>query len=268
MTPTFKMHGSKGRTAPWISSLFPRFRRLIEPFAGRGNIFFRACADHTFEKVFLNDRNTSPFLLALRDYEGDYAFVDEEPLDKEKWLRWKEAPPSQERALAESYVARFGSSYDMGHATAGGDSENGHSRRNTIARMKRARELLRQKDAQITGLDWEEFLLSLSLREDDLVYLDPPYDVPQAVHYQNIDQDRFLQVCGELPCSVFVSGYTSERYERAFSSWGREERERASVGKGVASKGATGEKPRVSEVLWFRIRGGGKMPEALELFGE
>lgn len=266
MTPTFKMHGSKGRTAPWISSLFPRFRRLIEPFAGRGNIFFRACSDHTFEEVLLNDRNTSPFLLALRDYQGDWSFVDEGPLDREVWLRWKESPLSQERALAESYVARFGSSYDMGHATAGGDSENGHSRRNTISRMKRAQELLREKRALITGLDWEEFLLSQDLREDDLVYLDPPYDVPQAVHYDNIDQDRFLQVCRELPCSVFVSGYTSPRYEESFKGWRREVRDRASVGKGVASKGATGKKPLVSEVLWFKTREGSDMPSALELF--
>ncbi len=255
MTPTFKMHGSKARVALWVVRHFPKFKRLIEPFAGRGNIFFRACAEHNFEKVLLNDLNSYLFLEALRDYSGDWSFVDEGVIDKEVWQKWVDSPPSHERALAESYVARFGSSYSTGPAKAGGDSENGHSRRNTILRMKEAQRLLRKKEALITNLDWEEFLLGLDLRVDDLVYLDPPYDVPQVVHYKNIDQDRFLEVALSLPCSVFISGYTSPRYESALTGpeWKRDTLSRSSVGKGVASKGQTGNKPRVEEVLWWKI---------------
>lgn len=174
MSPTFKMHGSKARVAKWVVGHFPKFRRLIEPFAGRGNIFFRACTDCNFEEVLLNDLNSYPFLEALRDYSGDWSFVDDGVIDKEVWLRWKEAPPSYERALAESYVARFGSSYETGPAKAGGDSQNGHSKRNTIFRMQQAQKLLREKRAQISRMDWEEFLLGLDLGKEDLVYLDPP----------------------------------------------------------------------------------------------
>lgn len=255
MVPTFKMHGSKARTAPWIIAKFPTFRRLLEPFAGRGNIFYRACSECNFESALLNDVNSWPFLEALRDYSGDWGFVDDGVIDKDVWLRWKDSPQSHERALAESYVARFGSSYDIGPALAGGDSKNGHSRSNTIRRMQEAQRLFREKQVQITRLDWEEFLDSLVLSPDDLVYLDPPYDVPQKVHYKNIDQDKFLAKVKALPCSVFVSGYTSPRYERELSGpgWERDVRVRASTGKGVAAKGQSGSKPRVEEVLWWKI---------------
>ncbi len=255
MIPTFKMHGSKARTAPWLVAKFPPFRRLIEPFAGRGNIFYRACGSCSFESALLNDLNSWPFLEALRDYSGDWGFVDDGVIDKQVWQRWKDSPPSQERALAESYVARFGSHYDIGPALAGGDSKNGHSRSNTIRRMQEAQRMLRDKQVQITRLDWEEFLEGLVLTPEDLVYLDPPYDVQQSVHYKNIDQDKFLAKVRELPCSVFVSGYTSPRYERELSGpgWERDTFSRASTGKGVAARGQTGNKPRVEEVLWWKI---------------
>lgn len=269
MTPTFKMHGSKARVAAWVVGHFPKFRRLLEPFAGRGNIFFRACTDCEFQEVLLNDLNSHPFLEALRDYSGDWSFVDDGQIDKEVWQRWVDAPSSQERTLAESYVARFGSSYATGPAKAGGDSQNGHSKRNTILRMKEAQKLLREKRAQISCQDWEEFLLGIPLQADDLVYLDPPYDVPQVVHYKNIDQDRFLEIARSLPCSVFVSGYTSPRYESALSGpgWFRDTIRRASVGKGVASKGQTGTKPVVEEILWWRTHPDAELPiGVLEMF--
>lgn len=253
MTPTFKMHGSKARTAKWIASHFPtKFNRLIEPFAGRGNVFFRSCSECDFNSVVLNDTNTGPFLKALRDYKGDYSFVDAGEIGKVQWQAWRDAPPSHERAMAESYVARFGSSYDTGPTKAGGDSANGHSRDNTIRRFKAGGELLRQKDAQIFELDWKSFVSGLEIKEGDVVYLDPPYDVPQHVHYGNINHDELLEWCKSLACPVYITGYTSPRYESALADWNRETRVRASVGKGVASTGAKGFKPRVEEVLWWK----------------
>jgi site-specific DNA-adenine methylase len=265
MIPTFKMHGSKARSAAWVVQFFPRrFGRLIEPFGGRGNIFFRACHDCQFEQVLLNDTYTGPFLRALRDYAGDYDFVDEGPIGEAEWRRWMEAPPSHERALAESYVARFGSSFKIGPAKAGGDSENGHSRANTIRRFRRAGHLLRERRAQITDGDWLDFLRGVELREGDLVYLDPPYDVAQSVHYDNIDHDALIALVRELPCPVYVSGYSSPRLEAGFRDWNRETKSRSSVGKGVAHAGASGKKPRVEEVLWWK---GPPLADCLDLFG-
>lgn len=254
MVPTFKMHGSKARSAPWIVSLLPqKFDKWVEPFAGRGNVFFRMAVSCNFHEAHINDINTAGFLIGLRDYSGDYGFVDEGPIDKQLWLKWKDSPDvdSVERTLAESYVARFGSSYKMGPNTAGGDSKNGHSRRNTILRMQAAKSLL--SHVNITSLDWEAHLKSLDLSSDDVVYLDPPYDVKQNVHFDNIDHNHFVEVVKTLPCNVFVSGYTSLIYEEAFKDWQRVTRERASVGKGAASKGKTGNKPKVEEIVWFKI---------------
>lgn len=201
MIPTFKMHGSKARSAAWIVSLFPRkFDKWVEPFAGRGNVFFRMTASCNFHEAHINDINTAKFLSGLRDYSGDYEFVDEGPIDKQLWLKWKDSPESVERTLAESYVARFGSSYKMGPNTAGGDSKNGHSRHNTILRMQSAKLLL--SGTNITSLDWEDHLKSLDLTPNDVVYLDPPYDVKQNVHFDNINHGHFVEFIKTLPCNV------------------------------------------------------------------
>lgn len=253
MIPTFKMHGSKARTASWISSFIPnQFDRWIEPFAGRGNVLFRvASEDHKFRCAALNDMNTHEFLIALRDHPS-FEFVDPPPIDKELWRRWSDSPPSPERTLAESYVARFGSSYVMGPNTAGNDSKNGHSRQNTIRRMLTAQDILKGKSATVSSDDYATFLERISPNKDDVVYMDPPYDVKQSVHFRGIDQDRFLEVAKTLDSWTFVSGYSTPKYETALSGWNREVRLRASVGKGAASIGKTGPKPRVEEVLWWK----------------
>ena len=248
MTPTFKMHGSKARTAPWLVNFFPqKFERWIEPFTGRGNVFFRtATSGLMFESACLNDIGTHHFLMALRDHAGNFDFVDNAPIDKTLWKAWMEAPESPEKHLAESYVARFGDTFKMGPNTT--CHRNGHSRENTIKRMKAARELLNEKHAMITNRDWEEFLKEIAPGINDVVYLDPPYDVKQSVHYAGINQDRFLSIVSELPSWVFISGYTSERYEKALHGWNRETRVRASTGK----RQTDGKKPKVEEVLWWR----------------
>lgn len=248
MTPTFKMHGSKARTAPWLTGIFPRkFRRWIEPFAGRGNVFFRV---HTsgleFETARLNDIGTHEFLRSLRDYSGDWSFVDPAPIDREVWRRWRDSPPSQERSLAESYVARFGDSFACGPNTT--CHRNIHSRDHTIKRMRAAGEILRARGTEVTGLDWSNFLASVSPGADDLVYLDPPYDVTQRVHYAGIDHEKFLRTCKELKSWVFISGYTSPIYESELAGWRREVRQRPSTGK----RDVDGKKPIVEEVLWWR----------------
>ena len=256
MVPTFKMHGSKARTARWICSHMPRnFSRWIEPFAGRGNVFFRAASCLRFDTAVLNDLNMSPFLTALRDYNGDWSFVDAGELGKPQWERWKNASPSHERALAESYVARFGSSYETGPTKAGGSSKNGHSRDNTIRRMKAAQVLLNEKNARISDVDWLMFLQSQSFGKGDVVYLDPPYNVKQNVHFGNVDHNQLLETVRLLStkCQVFLSGYSTRLYEEQLYDWCRSTRVRASVGKGVSAKGAKGKKPKVTEVLWYTM---------------
>jgi site-specific DNA-adenine methylase len=213
---------------------------------------FRVASDgHRFRSAVLNDINTAPFLEALRDQES-FEFVDPPPIDKDLWLRWRDSVHSPERSLAESYVARFGSSYRMGPNTAGAGSKNGHSRENTIRRMKSAQDILRSKDAVITSMNYEDAIRSASPTHEDVVYLDPPYDVKQSVHYDGIDHDRFLSFVREIQSWVFVSGYSTPRYESALSGWNRETRIRSSVGKGASSVGKTGSKPKVEEILWWK----------------
>jgi site-specific DNA-adenine methylase len=115
--------------------------------------------------------------------------------------------------------------------------------------MTAAQEILRRTGAEITALDYSVALRVLDLSEDDVVYMDPPYDVKQSVHYSGIDHDELLRLAASIPCWVFVSGYSTPRYEAALSTWNRAVKSRSSTGKGL--DGAK-KKPKVEEVLWWR----------------
>lgn len=243
--PTFKMLGSKARTATWLMNFFPKdVNSYFEPFTGRGNVYYRwRYSGGNANNYYLNDLNLHNFLIALRDYSGDYSFVDEPPINKALWQKWKDSPDSFEKSLAESYIARMGNVYSMGPNNT--CSKNKHSRESTIKRMKFAKLLL--KSTSIQKLDWLDFLQSHTIKEDDFVYVDPPYNVKQAVFYDNIDHEQFLNYMNSLNCKVAISGYYSELYDSKLKNWKLYTRERSSTAKKVID----GKKKKVVEHLWL-----------------
>ena len=61
--PTFKMLGSKARTATWLMNFFPKdVNSYFEPFTGRGNVYYRwRYSGGNANNYYLNDLNLCYF---------------------------------------------------------------------------------------------------------------------------------------------------------------------------------------------------------------
>ena len=54
--PSFSYPGGKTRMAPYLIDLMPKSGKCyVEPFAGRGNVFFRAAEILDYDSYWLND---------------------------------------------------------------------------------------------------------------------------------------------------------------------------------------------------------------------
>lgn len=175
MIPTFKFHGSKARIAKYISQNVGDVECYYEPFAGRGNAFFYMAAYKKFNMAYLNDLYLSEFLIALRDYDGDYSFVPEF-IDRKIYDYFDKMESCFEKTLAESFCAYNGTFFGEGANitnSPSAPSKNKHSAPHTILRMREAKKLL--QNIPITSLDYLEFLNTCKFKYNDLIYFDPPY---------------------------------------------------------------------------------------------
>src|ERR1039458_9451565 len=102
--PTFPYPGGKARLAKEIVSYFPRSGRwYVEPFAGRGNVYWKA-SQLDFKKWHLNDIRTASFFEALRDL-GPCAVPERTETEYYRlWARKKANPRDHEALLIEPYL--------------------------------------------------------------------------------------------------------------------------------------------------------------------
>ncbi|PYV65143.1 MAG: hypothetical protein DMG97_33055, partial [Acidobacteria bacterium] len=85
--PRIGYPGGKSGLAKPITRFMPPFgRRYVEPFAGRGNIFWAAATYLNYEEWWINDLQTAPFFEALWDI-GNSIIVP--PLTAEEYERQK-----------------------------------------------------------------------------------------------------------------------------------------------------------------------------------
>ena len=82
------------------------------------------------------------------------------------------------------------------------------------------------KHVELLCADAMEFLAGFPYRGDELVYADPPYlpSTRRARRYYRYelttaDHSSLLELLKRLPCSVVLSGYPSDLYDRALESW-------------------------------------------------
>lgn len=234
--PTFKFHGSKCRIAKWIFAHIDPTKRIhnyYEPFAGRGNAFFYFASKFSFQQAHLNDLYMAHFLLALRDYNGDYAFVPEY-IDRPTYNRLSKHNNLEERHLAESFCAYNGTFWETGSNITSSPtkpSKNKHSRSSTIGRFQTAKQLLQM--AYIYRVDYEVFIKAMNFNPNDLIYCDPPYLQSQKSKLKDmaIDHERLARLLVQLPCKVILSGYQNPIYGSVLKGWNVYEYERASCGK-------------------------------------
>jgi site-specific DNA-adenine methylase len=201
--PIFGYHGSKGRLAKHILSLLPSCGgRFVEPFAGRGNVYFAVAQRLGYKQFWLNDTYTFRFLMALSHLDPEWdipersrelfdALKDESdkyrkererigisgvsggryrpgvsPAGAKSWDFESSPPP----LLLEGYVSYSGGTFD---SKARGTSKKNVSKKGFWEAARLAAEIMRRTKPKITDIHWQDVLLELG--PDDVVYFDPPY---------------------------------------------------------------------------------------------
>lgn len=235
-TPAFRHMGGKARLRKWLVQHFPDSGGVyLEPFAGKGNVFFEARQRLQFEQWVLADKDVR-FLRSLM--WADFSMLPE-VVSREDFNHWR-SETCHISTLIEPRVTFAGKGYKYGYSGSSGThvGYNGAVYRQVC---KQARNLL--ADAQIIESCWEQSLILLG--SNDFAYLDPPYYGTEA-SYSNIDHQRLVGTLNNAQFSWALSGYRNHIYDAQLEFKCRFEYERNSEIKGSNSRN----REPVIETLW------------------
>lgn len=235
-TPAFRHMGGKARLRKWLVDHFPDSGEIyLEPFAGKGNVFFEARQQLNFSQWILTDYDTK-FLNALMDADLNAlpAKVDRE--DFEYWRSGK-GPIT---TLIEPRITYAGKGYRYGFSGSSG-THVGYSGPIYKRVCEAARLLL--ANAQIAESHWEDALVNLN---PTFTYLDPPY-YGTVASYENVDHVRLVEVLNNAQFSWALSGYHNPLYDARLQFKCRFEYERNYSE--IKSSNRRGREP-VTECLW------------------
>jgi site-specific DNA-adenine methylase len=243
-TPAFRHMGGKARLRKWLVEHFPdRGQFYIEPFAGRGNVFFHAVKHLNFQWWELNDLDAK-FLYCLRT--ADLSKLPES-VNRDEFLIWKARAADGDpiAQLIEPRITFAGKGYDFGYSGHSG-THVGYTGENYRKVCQEARRLL-ECVSFIKQRDWRE---TLELADQScFVYLDPPYYGTTA-NYQNIDHYALIDTLNAADYLWAVSGYRSDLYDGRLRFSCRFERERNSEIK----SSNRGKRVSVVETLWTNYK--------------
>lgn len=235
-TPSFRHMGGKARLRTWLVDQFPTSGlTYYEPFAGKGNVFFKARESLQFRLWHLNDLDIG-FLDAL--VRADLDQLPEE-VTRETFRQWSVRTDPIAKVI-EPRVTFAGKGYPAGYSGTSG-THIGYSRKSYLPTCSRAQELL--KGVILTPWSWE-LVLNLAT-EGDFVYCDPPYLGTNAC-YANINHVELIEALNNLPCKWAISGYPSPLYDDKLDFINRTTYERNSEIKSSNSGGYES----IVEVLW------------------
>src|ERR1035441_6871913 len=203
--PMIGYPGGKSRLSRTIVSFLPkRGRTYVEPFCGRGNLFWSAASlGLQYEKWWLNDVATIPFFDAIRR-AGHTLRVP---------ARCKEEYDSQKKAyqsgdlsaiLLEPYLSFSGGGYfAAGRKLGGGASAVGYQK--TIRQCHR---IMQHAKPRLTSLDWRKMGLE-RLTDEDVVVLDPPYPDSNARSYsdEGLDYESLVDLLLRAKFRWILCGY-------------------------------------------------------------
>lgn len=230
---TYSYMGGKARITEWLLEHFPyEGRNYIEPFAGKGNVYFAAVQRLSYQRWLLNDKYTVPFFEAI--LQADLGGLPETLESDHEFI----LPNTSGHIplLLESVVSYGGKGYKSSGCRI--DWRWRYDKQRLIDKFLRSRSFLRK--AQITSYDWREFLAmfsgwlpgeqrwetdevmeqrefkpGLKLSDQDFIYFDPPYwdtksSYPQINHHALISYCNWLS---EFGVRWAISGYDNFVYE-------------------------------------------------------
>lgn len=210
--PTIPYPGAKGRLAPRLVEMMPaEGRTYLEPFVGRGNVFFAAASSLNFDRWHINDISTAKFFTAMSEF-GDVIKVPERT--REEYERRKRLFKNNNTLsiLLEPYLTFSGG----GYAKAGFGGKRSANATGYTRTLRRGKELLDQTNAEITDCDWKDLDFK-SLTSDDFVFLDPPYFGADVRAYTNqFDFAGMVQTLVNAKFKWMLTEYKQDFYLKAF----------------------------------------------------
>ena len=203
--PVIGYPGGKARLSRTIVSFLPKQgRTYVEPFCGRGNLFWStASLGLRYKKWWLNDIATIPFFDAIQQ-AGHTLRVPARC--KAEYDSQKEAFQSGDlRAiLLEPYLSFSGGGYfGAGRKLGGGASAAGYQK--TIRQCHR---IMQHAKPRLTSLDWRKMGLE-RLTDEDVVVLDPPYPDSNARSYsdEGLDYESLVDLLLRAKFRWILCGY-------------------------------------------------------------
>jgi site-specific DNA-adenine methylase len=204
--PAIPYPGGKARLAKQIIEFLPSEggRTYLEPFAGRGNLFWAAAEQGLkFRKWWLNDLNTALFFEAIQKL-GDK--IEVPPRSRSEFERQREAYKSGDpTAIVLSPYLTFSGG---GYRNAGTDGKHAVSASGYERTLRECHRILARTRPRITALDWRQLGLE-KLTQDDVVVLDPPYPNAQVKAYthETVDYEHLVDTLLRAKFRWLLCGY-------------------------------------------------------------
>lgn len=213
-SPTIAYPGGKGRLAQEIVAFLPKHgRTYVEPFVGRGNIYWSAVsAGLKYEKWWLNDIATIPFFHAIKEI-GHVIEVPEH--NREEYDRQREASKRGDpmAVLLEPLLTFGGGGYRCSGFRGthrGGVSSPAYQRT-----LRECNRIMHKTRPRLSSLDWREMKLK-DLGPEDTVLIDAPYPSTDVRSFSDATVD-YVELVDTLLSARFrwlVCGYVHPALHR------------------------------------------------------
>lgn len=196
--PHFNYQGSKASIRRWVIQYMPPSGRwYIEPFGGRGNMFFLAKKTLQFKNWHINDLNSASFFQGIKD-------VDVQQFPQKMTLsKFQQFKTNSDELMSK--VLEPGISH-LGHYRGGFKYKYGKNQiwdKNQYSqKILQAREHL--NDVKITNVSWDALPYS-KYTSQDFIYFDPPYLDTDNRYYKDINHLEFLKTVKSLKARWMIS---------------------------------------------------------------
>jgi D12 class N6 adenine-specific DNA methyltransferase len=225
MAITIPYPGGKARLARFIISQLPKQGRYyVEPFVGRGNLFWAAaCAGLQFDKWWLNDIATAPFFEAIRKL-GDKIEVPQ--CARHEYERQRDAYSSGDPTaiLLEPFLTFTGGGYL--HSGFRGDKRGDVSPVRYQKTLRECHKIMSRTRPRLSNSDWREMGLD-ELGPQDTVVLDPPYTNTTPLSYTDatVDYHELVDLLLRAKFRWVLCGYLHPALHRLGNpSWAKDVR--------------------------------------------
>jgi len=212
--PTFSYPGGKARMAKLLVSLMPPTGgRYLEPFAGRGNVFWVASVELDYREWHINDIRTAPFFKAIQTHGLELVVPPNTRMEYlERWAAYKTECPYA--IMLEPFLTYSGGGFGKGGFRTnekGGAESSGFQQS-----IRMAHHILNAVTPRVTAVDWVQTVKELG--PDDFAYFDPPYLDAHVTAYSasDLDHRQMVAILREAKYRWLLSEYDHPLYREAF----------------------------------------------------